>query len=173
MLRSVLVTAPLIAFALVACFGKDPYNPGTPLGNFQVDGKLKANACGDSLGAPKDWQFAVKLSEDPHVLYWVQGGLPVQGTLDAQSHATMKSTSSQVVHDVDSGAAYCAIDRDDALDITLAPDQTSFTATLTYTFHMGDGSACDDQLAASGGPYATLPCSVTYALTGQKSAAAK
>jgi hypothetical protein len=162
----VLLVAPLAT--IPACFGKDLHNPGSPLGTFHVDGKITTNACGESLGAPADWKFDVKLSTDPHVLYWVQGDIPVQGTLDASSHASMTSTSSQVIHDVDSGAAFCAMDRADALDITLASDRTTFAATLTYTFTVQQGSACDDQMAASGGPYATLPCAVTYALTGTK-----
>lgn len=166
-----LFAAPVLMATAVACLGKDPYNPGTSLGSFHVDGKLQANACGGSVGAPADWQFDVKLATDPHVLYWVQGGLPVQGTLDAKSHARLESTSSQVVHDADSGARYCAIVRKDTIDITLSPDETQFTATLVYEFRAADGSACDDQMSASGGPYATLPCTVGYALTGTKAAA--
>jgi hypothetical protein len=174
LVRSRLLALPVVAMlALSACFGKDIHNPGTPIGTFHVDGTLKSNACGDSLGAPADWQFDVKLSEDPHILYWVQGGMPVQGTLDASSHATMQSQSSQVMHGADGGTPYCAIMRSDTLDVTLAQDLATFTATLTYTFDVGDGSVCDDQMAQSGGPYATLPCAVTYALTGTKSTPAK
>jgi hypothetical protein len=172
LVRARLFAFPIALSTLAACFGKDMHNPGTPIGKFHVEGKLTANSCGDSLGAQADWQFDVKLSQDPGVLYWVQGGIPVQGTLDASSHAKMQSQSSQVVHAADAGTPFCAIERGDTLDVTLAQDKASFSATVSYTFNVGDGSVCDDQMASSGGPYATLPCTVTYSLTGTKSAAA-
>ena len=52
------------------------------------------------------------------------------------------------------------------LDVTLGDG--SFTATLDYSFSVTTGADCDDQLATSGGQYETLPCTVTYDLTGSK-----
>jgi hypothetical protein len=77
------------AGVLAACFGTDPYNPGTALGTFHVVGKLTANTCGASGTAPDPWEFDIKLSRDHGTLYWIQGDAPVQGTLDAHAHTTM------------------------------------------------------------------------------------
>ena len=143
------------ALAVAACLGtKDPYNPGTPLGTYAVTGTLTSNACGDGLGVTNPWTFDVKLSQDGTTLYWVQGGLPISGTLDLSGHTTMTSTSSQMIHDANpkAGIGACSIDRADALDLTLAKDTSSFSGTLGYTFGPSDGSDCADQLAAAGGP---------------------
>ena len=48
--------------------------------------------------------------------------------------------------------------RADDLEVTLADG--SFTGSLTYSFTVPTGSDCSDQLAASGGQYSTLPCTV-------------
>jgi hypothetical protein len=168
--RHAAVAAPL---ALAACFGgKDPLNPGTPLGTFHVEGKLADDSCGPSSGAPADWPFDVKLSRDGSTLYWVQGQAPVSGQLDAQSHTTMKSTDTRTVHDANprAGVGACTMTRDDALDMTLAPDEASFTGTLSYTFSATDGSDCADQLISGGGTFATLPCTTKYALTATRTA---
>lgn len=158
--------------SLAACAGKDPYNPGAPLGSYAVNGKLVANGCGAGDGASDPWAFSVKLSKDGSTLYWIQGGLPVSGHIDASSHATMSSTSSQTIHGADprSGAGACTIERHDALDLTLASDAASFAGTITYTFAPSDGSDCTDQLAAAGGSFAILPCSVGYTLQANRTA---
>jgi hypothetical protein len=170
MMRRVALALPLV---LAACFGgKDPYNPGTPLGTYHVDAKLSDDSCGPSAGAPSDWPFDVKLSRDGSTLYWVQGGLPVQGTLDSSGRATMKSSDTRSIHDADSkaGLAACSMTRDDALEMTLAPDEGGFTGTLSYTFSQADGSDCSDQLTSSGGSFAALPCTTKYALTATRTA---
>src|SRR6202011_2964244 len=121
--------------------GKDPYNPGTPLGTYHVDGTLTANACGDVTGAPGTWAFDVHLAKDGSTLYWIQGGLPVAGQIDAKQHVAMKSTDTRMIHDADprQGLGYCGLTRDDAIDLTVAADLASFTATLTYRFSPSDG----------------------------------
>jgi hypothetical protein len=65
----------------------------------------------------------------------------------------------------DGSAGSCSMSRSDdiVLSLTGSPP-TAFTGTLTYTFDVDSGSDCTDQ----SGTYATLPCSVTYDLTGSK-----
>jgi hypothetical protein len=165
------LAVPLATLALAACLGnKDPYDPGKPLGTYAVTGKLVANACGDALGATDPWTFTVKLTEDVNTIYWVQGGLPVSGVVDASGHTTMSSTSTQNIHDANprAGIGACSITRADALDLTIVQDDSTFTGTLAYTFGPSDGSDCTDQLAVAGGPYAALPCSVQYSLAATR-----
>jgi hypothetical protein len=171
--------APVAFVALAACFGKDPYNPGTPLGTFHVVGKLTANTCGEGGTAPDPWTFDVKLARDAGTLYWIQGGPPVQGTLDAQGHTSMKASDTQTIHPGDNKIARCALRRDDALGATIIadPDDKSgviaFTGTLSYTFSQTDDSDCSDQLTIAGGGFAALPCSVDYIIAGNRTALPK
>ena len=159
------------ATCAAACSGKDPYNPGTPLGTYHVVGKLLANECGDGTGAPATWEFDVRLARDQSTLYWVQGGLPVQGQLDAHAHATMTSSDVHKVHDADpkQGIAYCGIVRTDALDVTM-PTDDAFHGTLAYQFTVDDGADCTDQLVDAGGTFTALPCATRYDLTGARTA---
>jgi hypothetical protein len=162
-----------VAFAAAACSGKSPYRPGTPLGTFHVTGKLGANQCGAGSGAADPWEFDVKLSRDGDTLYWIQGGLPVAGTLDASAHTTMTSTDTRTIHDADPQhhIPFCGMTRDDSVDMTLAGDATSFSGELVYRFSESDGSDCSDQLAPAGGAFDTLPCSIHYAITSVRTVA--
>jgi hypothetical protein len=169
--------AALACFALapLAC-GTDPYEPGTAIGTFAVTGTLRANSCGAGQ-APNPWTFSVKLSTDPGTLYWIQGSLPVSGTLSTAHVASLTSTSTQSSYEGDSSVALCTIDRTDSLSATLTPDPTiadeysAFTGTLTYAFAADSSSSdCSGALVENGGGYAALPCTLTYNLSATRSA---
>jgi hypothetical protein len=164
--------ALLASLTMAACSGKDPYNPGTPIGTFHVTGALAVNQCGDASGAVDPWTFDIKLNKDGTTLYWMQGGLPVSGVLDAHLHTSMTSTDTRTIHGADPQhrVPFCGITRDDAVDLTMAADLASFTGSLAYTFSPSDGSDCTDQLTTAGGSYATLPCEIHYTLTAVKTA---
>jgi hypothetical protein len=164
------------ALPVVACSGTEPYEPGTAVGTFAVTGTLKTNTCGPGQ-APNPWTFSVKLDTDPGTLYWIQGSLPVTGTLSAANVAALTSTSSQASYSADSSVPLCAIDRTDTLSATLVPDPTiaheysSFTGTLSYAFAQDSASSdCSGALADNGGAYAALPCSVSYTLSATRTA---
>lgn len=154
---------------VLSCTGKDPYNPGTPLGTFKVSAKVTSNGC---LTTPDPWVFTIRLSRDGQTLYWDQGGAPVSGALDAQLHVTMTDSSTQLVHGADAGTGACEMSRTDALDATLGADPvTSFTGKLSYAFAQTPGSDCSDQMASAGGTFNALPCEVHYDLTGTRTIA--
>ena len=77
----------------------------------------------------------------------------------------------------------CTMARTDTVDVVLAPIgtataypavATSFSGTLSYQFTVADSTSyCDDQLTASGGDFATLPCTVSYTLTATRTGDAK
>ena len=170
----------LLGFAAIAagsaCAGKDPYRPGDSIGVFRVTAKLVSTTCGTT---PDPWQFDVRLRHDKSTLYWVQGDAPISALVDAAGHATLKAKATQTVRAADARAqmAACVLERDDVVDLTLAPmaapfdlqPVTSFGGTLTYHFAPSDGAECDDQRVASGGGYAALPCDVRYSVTGSRS----
>ena len=172
-------TSSFVLVAIAACTGKDPYNPGTPLGTFHVVGKLTTNTCDASGGVPDPWEFDVKLARDGSTLYWIQGGPPVQGTLDSKSHTAMTSSDTQTLEKNDAGVAACALIRDDALDTTILADPNDSTGvlaavgTLSYTFSQTSDTDCSDQLTIAGGGFEAIPCTVSYVITAKRTALPK
>ncbi len=153
---------------LAACSGKDPYNPGTPLGTYRVKAALTQQTCGGEL--PNPWEFDVKINRDGQTLYWIQGSLPVSGRLDAKALASFQSTSDVTVRAADRTRAACVVRRDDALNAQFpgAEDFTSFGGKLSYSYAPEDGSDCLDQLGTT---FAALPCVVAYSVTASRTAA--
>jgi hypothetical protein len=154
--------------------------PGTLLGTYQVNATATTNSCG--LGAPSQYQFDVQISETttppPEALHWswltntpiASGPLSAVSSTDPSLQATLTASQSANVDGVDGGAGPCTMERDDTLVVTLAagtpPD--TFTGTMGYTFSATSGADCTDQLAASGGMYAALPCTVTYTIAAKR-----
>jgi hypothetical protein len=177
------VSLAVLALAASAsgCTGKDPFNPGDSLGSFAVTGKLVSTTCG---ATPDPWSFGVKLRHEAGTLYWVQGGLPISGSIDAMARAVLKASDTRTVRAADAKKklAACTMSREDVVDLVLSPVQTpltdiktatEFKGTLSYRFVVGEGSDCSDQLAESGGDYAALPCDVRYELTAKRVADAR
>lgn len=165
----------LVAAAALSCTGKDPYDPGSKLGTFHVAAKLSRSTCGQ---VPDPWNFDVRLNHDGSTLYWVQGGVPVHGTVDTSARAELKA---EVVQEVRRANAMqreeaCSIARADVLSLVLmdvagTPTSdpalaTSFRGNLVYSFTPTEGSDCVDQTAAFGGDFAALPCEVLYDVAG-------
>ncbi|HEY8077656.1 MAG TPA: hypothetical protein VIF62_26200 [Labilithrix sp.] len=159
------------ALALGSCSGKDPYNPGQGIGTFHVTSTLVSSSCGT---VPNPWEFDVKLRHDAQTVYWVQGGAPVQGKLDAHSNTSMTSSTSTTLRDANAQThvAACVVTRTDsvafALDTTDPSAATALSGTLGYRFDPDQGSDCADQTLDSGGDFAALPCDVSYTITAKK-----
>ena len=167
--------APLAVLGLaLACSGKDRYRPGEALGTFRVDAALTANTCSAPGDVPNPWSFPVDLGRDPGVLYWIQGGAPVSGRLDSSGHATMSVVGTTEVRATTAKVVGCTISRTDAFDGTIAAtgEVTEFTGKLAYTYAVVDGD-CQDQIAANGGGFAALPCTIGYDVKGTRTAAPK
>lgn len=158
---------PLLALPLVvvACTGKDPYNPGTPLGTYRVEARLTEDSCAQ---APPTWTFDIKLAKDPGILYWIQGGAPVAGHADRSGRYAMTSHDTRRIHEADvrRGIPLCAITRDDAVELALAAGDRTFEGTLAYRYGVAEGADCSDQLTQAGGTFAALPCTVRFTLAG-------
>lgn len=155
-----------------ACIGKDPYAPGTGIGIFHVTAALDTSSCGD---APNPWEFDIRLRHDHNILYWVQGGEPVGGVLDANATTDLTSTDTEQLRAADAQhhVPACVMSRTDAVHValagggttTLASDPspaTAFAGTLEYSFAADPSSDCSDQ------GYAALPCTVKYTLAAKR-----
>jgi len=163
----------VVALALAACSGTDPFSPGSKLGTFRVAAKLTSSTCG---AVPDPWEFDVRLNHDGQTLFWVQGGAPIQGTVAADATTRLSAESLHDVRPADRKRAACAMARKDVLDVVLVDAASrptrdpalaaTFRGTLAYTFAPTQGSECDDQLVSVGGGFQALPCEVSYTLVG-------
>lgn len=177
-----LLPSVLVAMVLVGCTGKDPYAPGTALGTFHVEAALQSSTCG---AAPNPWAFDVRLAHDATKLFWIQGGAPIEGRIEATTmKATLASKTEETVRAANerTKTPACVLTREDALDVSLedgagakvteAAMTTAFRGALTYTFAPRSAADdCSDQVASAGGGYEALPCAVTYAVTGVRTKA--
>jgi hypothetical protein len=168
-MRRIFVLAPvLIAIAgLMAC---DTGLPGTTLGTFKVTAQEQTNTCG--LSAPDPWTFDVELSQDGTLLYWswLDGSPLLSAPVSSQAATLTATEQANVDGTADGGLGPCTMERDDTIQVTLGSgtSPTSFTATIGYAISTVAGANCSDQLAASGGQYNTIPCTMSYTATATK-----
>lgn len=83
----------------------------------------------------------------------------------------LEGTVSGALPDISSMAALDGSATLDALDGTVAlelPDAgtTTFGATEGIVYGVADGADCRDKIGAAPGQFVTLPCQITYAMTG-------
>lgn len=119
----------------------------------------------------------METSKDGTTVYWscwLDSNPAVSGTRDSSSSTTITSSQQANVGGIDGGTGPCTMERDDTLTVTLGMTQndsgspTTASGSLTYGFSAVSGSDCTDQLSASEGVYATLPCSIAYSLSATK-----
>jgi hypothetical protein len=169
------IAVAALAMPTLACTGKDPYNPGTPLGTFQVTARLETTSCGP---APDPWAFDVRLGHEDGTIYWIQGGAPASGTLDHDKRVVMRVADDHTLRPAAARKPACVVTREDVLDVVLggeggaaltdASEAASFAGVLTYRFTPQAESECSDQLAAFGGDLAALPCEVRYVVEARR-----
>jgi hypothetical protein len=173
--RSLHVTlAGCVMAAMAMSCGPTSALPGTALGTYNVTGTLGTNTCGSSLNAPSPWNFTVQMSEDGTTFYWLPStGDELSSTMASTTSVSISSVETANVDTTDAGVeGPCDLSSTTAISITLAANSppSTFTGSVTYTFAASTGASsttdCTDQLASSGGPYETLPCTTTYSMTG-------
>jgi len=149
--------------------------PGTALGTFNVTGTLGTNTCGSGLNASNPYDFTVQMSIDGTTLYWeTSDGVELSATMSSTTAATITSTQTANADATEAGAGACDLTDVETIAIKLntATSPSAFTGSLTYSFSAATGISstnnCTDQLASSGGSYASLPCTATYSLSATK-----
>jgi hypothetical protein len=166
-----LVSSALVGAGVATFFACEPPMPGTALGIYAVAGIPGTNSCGAGLQAPDPWNFNIELSQSGSLLYWnwLDGSAILSATLVNNAANLTLSQSGNVDATDDGGIGPCNMERDDdiAMTVTGSPP-TSFTGTITYNFSAVSGSDCSDQLTSNGGLYDTLPCTVSYTLSGNQ-----
>ena len=172
-LRSSLLSASVLTLAVVASVAPSACSaqalPGTMYGMYKVTGQTTVNSCGAGLDAPDPWVFDAQLSQSGTTIYWswMDGNAPLSGPLVSTGHASITADESANVDATDAGLGPCTMARADDIELTFAASSppASFTGTIAYSFTVPSGSTCTDQLASSGGSYATLPCSISYSVS--------
>lgn len=164
----------LAGLAALACTGTDRYRPGTSLGTFRIDATLTAETCGPQEGFPNPWTFGVDLSRDPGILYWIQGGAPVQAPITNEGHASLRSSGTYPIRAAGPKVAGCTLVREDVLDAVLPTtgEVKSLTGKLAYRYSVEEGSDCAGVLGVQGG-FSALPCEIHYDVTGTRTVAPK
>jgi hypothetical protein len=156
---------------------KDAHQPGDELGTYHVAATRSASTCGDgALGNEAAWAFDVKLARGGAQLFWNNGAEIITGAIDADAKSfhfdtgvlmNMRTAESH-------GLPACSIRRADQADGELAAtgdDVASFAGTLAFDFAPTEGSSCADLVIGSAAILAALPCGITYAIAGARTAA--
>ena len=173
--RCLLLLASILAAGCVAPGEQaedhqDPHQPGDVLGAFAVTGKLGNDTCGaESLSAPAKWDFQVKLSRAGSTLYWLNGREAIVGDIDSSGRFGFETHLDLPLAATRGAAKGCTVVRSDSASGALDNAESAFKGALTYAYAATIESDCSAlPLGANGLPLA-LPCSLTYALNGQRS----
>jgi hypothetical protein len=149
---------------------QDPHQPGQEVGFFSVTGKLGDDTCGaDSLNAPAKWDFQVKLSREGSTFYWLNGREAIVGDIDKNGHFAFETHLDLPLADTHGAAKGCTVVRSDSASGSLQNSESSFSGELSYAYAATPDSDCSALPLGSDGLPLALPCSLTYALSGDRS----
>jgi hypothetical protein len=161
------------------------------LGQYQVQGTLEDNACGEGHTAPPSFAFYVELSRgagSSHGYWKLPDGPMVDGTLDREGAFRFEERvqATAIESEPDLGIPGCALERAEVVsgqiiaptpseeDAELSPDggapaeRERLRGTTTVTVSPVAGGDCSALLSVFGGPFPALPCQLRYRLDGER-----
>ncbi len=159
--------------------GQDAHEPGDRLGTFHATGTLRSDTCQAAvLGVSNDWQFDIMLSREENFIYWYNGQEAIEGNIAANGTTFDFESGVEVTLQAAQGARPgCIIDRSDAANGELSSKSTdvkSFDVDMSFTYSVQSGAECSSYVgaaaASAGSGFGSLPCSVSYSLTAQRTA---
>ena len=125
------------------------------------------------LGVTPEWAFDVKLSRQDDTLYWLNGEEAIPGTIatdgrsfDFQSGVQVTLEAAQGVH------PGCIVDRSDTGNGKLSSsssDVKSFSIDMSFAYAQESSTQCAGFVGVEGG-FASLPCTVSFAMTAERTA---
>ena len=152
---------------------EDPRAPGEVLGFYRVAGGLSDDSCGaESLGAPSEWSFEVKLSRDGSTLYWLNGREGIVGDIDERGRFSFETRIDVPLSETRGSVIGCIVERRDTAQGALSSSDEKLTLELSYAYSAKPDSNCEDfvGIAAPTPNPLPLPCSMTYSLSGARMA---
>jgi hypothetical protein len=130
---------------------------------------LRDDTCGaDSLAAPERWTFDVKLSREGGTLYWLNGREAIVGDIDKSGRFSFASHVDVPLRPQRGAAKGCTLVRRDTASGKLSESAASLSGELTYGYDATATSECSDLAIGTDGLPITLPCKLTYALSGDR-----
>jgi hypothetical protein len=185
---------PLASVACLKAPGDTAPDLGASVGSYHVVGTSVSNTCGEgALGSTAAWEFDVSISQDDagHV-FWNDGRAVMAGQLGADGSSFTFSGGAVVdmrppaapiedqggtgpgLPDPSEGSSGapapplppCSLSRSDTSSGTLAVDRTALSGTLTYGFSPTTGSDCTDLVYGTTAAFATLPCAMSFSMSG-------
>ena len=147
--------------------------PGDPLGEFRVQAQLIENECGAAaVPAFETFDFSVEIREIDGRAWWIRPERPfIEGVRTGEQLSFR--TQLPVPTPVD-GCVLSQVERievevadDHSPDAGTAPgDNPSLTGVNRIEFSTGLNTNCFPLVAQNGGPFLSLPCELSYDLTG-------
>jgi len=176
-------TLGCLSLALAACDAPPP--PGELVGQYKIVGSLASDTCGPGLGATQALSFDVQLRDDEGVGYWVFADRePAPGTLDATGKFSFEQRGGWTLVNPNPQLGYngCRVAQIETIYGTVdLPQGDAGVSDGGVSQALGGligsntidvipipGDDCTPALAAQGGPLTTLPCRVTYTITGTR-----
>ena len=148
---------------------EDPKQPGEVLGLYALAGALSDDSCGaESLNAPEQWSFEVKLSRDGSTLYWLNGREGIVGEIDKAGSFAFETHLDLPFAERHGAAKGCTIVRRDLAQGALAKSEDALTMKLSYAYEQTSDSDCSEFVTGTDGLPLALPCSMTYSLDGER-----
>lgn len=148
---------------------QDPREPGDSIGSFVVVGKLTDDSCGaDNLSAPSKWSFDVKLSRRGETLYWLNGREAIVGDIDDGGRFNFETRLEVPLSEQKGARKPCVMIRSDSASGTIRNGDDELQGELSYAFSVAQGADCSEYALGAEGQPLTLPCSLTYSLTGHR-----
>lgn len=165
--------------------------PGTSAGTFDVTETLQSNACAGGFDPDAMLAYQTDVRVEGSIAYWQRGDTPIaSGTYESTGHFHFIAQQDVYAYGADAGPTPpCYLRETQTIDGTLAlgaPDagidaaqssdassggvdagvrSTGFTGTDTIQLSIAPGSDCTALFAQNGGPFTTMPCTATYAMS--------
>src|SRR5687767_1052052 len=119
---------------------EDPRASGEALGFYSVSGGLSDDSCGaETLGAPSEWSFEVKLSRDGSTLYWLNGREGIVGDIDERGRFSFETRIDVPLSETRGSVVGCIVERRDSASGALTKSEEALTLELSYAYSAKPG----------------------------------
>ena len=171
----------------VACWDQGEEPPGEPVGSFEATGLMVEQSCGSAIPAPDPLDLSFDLrAEDGGRAYWRRHGGQMFAGVHKDGEYTFTVSQSWMVIEPDRFRGYigCSVTQRDIFtfivdevetdtesedlgaDAGVEPALLTLSGSQTTEIDPLTGADCTPAVAATGGPFLSLPCRVEYVLTG-------